>query len=242
MRRCSTTMGLVRAWIKGARLSARRPAWVAAERVFCPPAGGPWLGPSTSRWSSNGYGAHVERRLAVEHAVLEAWERHALATSLPNGWTVPALRASVVDWSSELAKDVGARGFLVVPTIVSRRPLPVAAVLLFDLDEPGVPLTAGYACRRTEEAALTAALLEAAQSRLTEIHGARDDVTLGVREGGAELLDELEGLSRRPIRGEVVRGWPKAVSERLIVVDVVNEPLWVVKAIGIGLEESELLR
>jgi ribosomal protein S12 methylthiotransferase accessory factor len=39
-----------------------------------------------------------------------------------------------------------------------------------------VPLTAGYACRPDPEEALLAAFFEAAQSRLTDIHGAREDV------------------------------------------------------------------
>jgi ribosomal protein S12 methylthiotransferase accessory factor len=48
-------------------------------------------------------------------------------------------------------------------------------------------VAAGYACRTTRDGALLAALLEAAQSRLTEIHGAREDVVHGEREAGLPL-------------------------------------------------------
>jgi ribosomal protein S12 methylthiotransferase accessory factor len=55
--------------------------------------------------------------------------------------------------------------------------LPIAAALLVDQEEGPVPLTAGYACALGRDEALLRALLEAAQSRLTDIHGAREDVS-----------------------------------------------------------------
>jgi len=55
-------------------------------------------------------------------------------------------------------------------------PVPVVAVLLADPDTRAPTLAAGYACRTNPEAALEAALFEACQSRLTDIHGAREDV------------------------------------------------------------------
>ncbi len=54
--------------------------------------------------------------------------------------------------------------------------LPVAGAILVDREGGPIPVTAGYACALTAEEALLAALLEAAQSRLTDIHGAREDV------------------------------------------------------------------
>ena len=68
-------------------------------------------------------------------------------------------------------------------TPTSRTPgavgLPVAAAVLVDQQEGPVPLTAGYACALGRDEALLRALLEAAQSRLTDIHGAREDVVRG---------------------------------------------------------------
>lgn len=236
--------GLTRAWVQGARLSDGAPVWLAAERVFCPPAGKRWLGPSTSAWSSNGLGAHRSWAAAVEHATLELWERHALAAALPRGWTPLVVAATRVAWAHPLASRLERVGFAVVACLLAESPLPLAGVLLFDLEEPAVPLTAGYACRRTSRAALEAALLEAAQSRLTEIHGAREDVATGARHPGEALLAAARSGAGRPLlrRRAAVRGWPRSLARRVVVVPVSSSPLVVVKAIGIGLDESEVLR
>ncbi len=61
-----------------------------------------------------------------------------------------------------------------------------------------VPVAAGYACRLSRDAALGAALLEAAQSRATEIHGAREDVLAGDRHAAEALRGVLEAA--RPAR------------------------------------------
>ena len=88
------------------------------------------------------------------------------------------------------------------------------------VDEQGgpVPAAAGYACRLSRDGALLAALLEAAQSRATEIHGAREDVAWGDRGAAAPLAALLS--SRRPHRRasalpEVRAAGPAAVREVL---------------------------
>ncbi|MDX2008841.1 MAG: YcaO-like family protein [Myxococcaceae bacterium] len=234
--------GLARAWVQGHRLSDGARVWVPAERVHCPPGGRVWLGPSTQSWSSNGLGAHRDRPRAVRQAVLEVWERHALATALPDGWTPRAVRSRAVRWRSALVNQLEARGFVVVPCVLAEAPLPLAGVLVFERDGGAVPLTAGYACRLTATAALEAALLEAAQSRLTEIHGAREDVAVGRRDPGLALLAAAVAAPKRDLPRRAVRSVPPAVRERVVVVDLARTPLWVVKAIGVDLDESELLR
>jgi ribosomal protein S12 methylthiotransferase accessory factor len=234
--------GLSRAWVDGRRLSDGARVWVAAERVFCPPAGRVWLGPSVRSWTSTGLGAHRSFGRAVRHAALEVWERHALAQALPGGWTPALVARSAVAWRSPEVARLEARGFRVVACVLAMRPLPLAGVLLFDVQEGAVPLTAGYACRFTAAEALTAALLEAAQTRLTEIHGARDDVAVGVREPGARLLEVRTRPARRPVPARRCSAVPSAVASRLVVVELRRSPLHVVKVAGIGLDESELLR
>lgn len=236
--------GLTRAWVRGRRLLDGAPVWVAAERVYCPPAQGPWLGPSTSSWTSNGLGAHRRPGLATTHAVLEVWERHALARALPGGFTARALKATVVDWRGAPRQRLEAAGLLVVPCLLATRPLPLAAVLLVDAASEVVPLSAGYACRRSLAQALEAAALEAAQSRLTDIHGGREDVAVSAtRPVGQAVRPLLQRLRpRRVPRAGQVRAWPAAVASRVVVVTLRRQPLHVVKAIGIGLQESGLLR
>lgn len=235
--------GLSVAWAPATGLPGGAPSWVPAERVYCPPSGTCWLGPSLAPWLSNGLGAHpTSRAHAVEHAVLELLERDALARVLPHGWTPHVTLSRLVE-APAAVKPLRERGFgcflfdLAPPGLS----LHVAGALLFDLEGGPVPLTAGYACRRSWAAAAEAAWLEAAQSRLTEIHGAREDVLFGEREDGSALLRLLEGVTPRPApRGVERRALSRLVRARVELVELRREP-FVVKAVSPDLLTSELL-
>jgi len=191
------------AWREAVELHSGRAVWVLAQAVHCLPAGGALLGPLHQTWTSNGSGAHGDARAALLHALLEATERDQLARSLPRAWTPAALRermlspgqlAMSVRRTARLATELEARGFRVHLFDASAAPgtdgavdLPVAGAFLVDPDEGPVPLAAGYACRLGWDDALHAALLEAAQSRLTDIHGAREDVSSESRAAGLAL-------------------------------------------------------
>ena len=92
---------------------------------------------------------------------------------------------------------------------------------------------------------MEAALLEAAQSRLTEIHGAREDVSIGERVGGERLREQLK--ARRPARR--VSQMPQSrqlpahrlTSARLLRVHLSRGPLQVVKVLSPDLLRSELV-
>ena len=209
------------AWRAGQELLGGDLAFVPACAVHCPPAGGPLLGPAVVPWTSNGMGAHEDRAAALLHALLEVVERDLLARALPEGFTEETLAARLLDRRSlaRAAPRTGAltarleeRGFEVHLLDASSHDsdggaaLPCAAAVLVDHALGPVPLSAGYACRLGRDDALLAALLEAAQSRATEIHGAREDVArprgrehaarreppgLGRSEGWAEEDDEV---------------------------------------------------
>lgn len=131
----------------------------------------------------------------------------------------------------------------------------VFAAVLVDLDDGPVPVAAGYACRLDAAAALEAALLEAAQSRATEIHGAREDVAAGDRRAGAPLAEIL--ARARPAVPFLPRRAPRAARDALArlvsaatrggtspvaCVDLVGPAeLHVVKIVAPGLLLSELL-
>ncbi|WP_223759424.1 YcaO-like family protein [Myxococcus sp. RHSTA-1-4] len=186
------------AWREATELHSGRPVWVPAQGIHVPPPGGPSLGPVAAAWTSNGSGAHPDASQALLHALLEATERDQLARALPEGWTEEVVRrrllrptelASGAPRTAELAGRLRERGFgvyLFDATPSLRAPgtvgLPVGAAVLVDLEEGPVPLTAGYACAMGRDEALLKALLEAAQSRLTDIHGAREDVASADRE------------------------------------------------------------
>ena len=115
----------------------------------------------------------------------------------------------------------------------------MAGALLVDLDQGPVPLTAGYACALRPERAVIGALLEAAQSRLTEMHGAREDVAHSPEPRGLRQACERA----RPVRR--LRDMPSArrlpTLRRAAVVELASRPLHVVKVIAPELRLSELL-
>jgi YcaO-like protein with predicted kinase domain len=191
------------AWQQAQELHSGGTVWVPAQGVYCPPAAEVALGPVSVAWTSNGSGAHPDARSALLHALLEATERDQLARTLPGGWTEEAVLRRMLSpgglergapRTAALARTLRERGFgvyLFDVTPTSRTPgavgLPVAAAVLVDTQQGPVPLTAGYACALGRDDALMRALLEAAQSRLTDIHGAREDVAAADRSAAQDF-------------------------------------------------------
>jgi ribosomal protein S12 methylthiotransferase accessory factor len=219
-------------WCEAVELHAGAPILVPAHALFCPPAGAPPLGPAVARWTSNGMGAHRDRSAALLHALLEAVERDRLARAFPGGLAPGALRrrllapaslARAAPAAAALAASLAARRFAV--HLLDAAPdgdavgLPVAAALLVDLDEGPVPVAAGYACRLRRDDALCAALLEAAQSRLTEIHGAREDVAAAGRDAALPIAAACARIrpdrAARALPEVPARGVEQAIAEVL---------------------------
>jgi YcaO-like protein with predicted kinase domain len=206
-------------WVEGTELVGRSRVLVPAQAVYCPPAGGAQLGPSLVAWTTNGLAAHRSRSEATLHALLEAAERDQLDAALPQGWTpaevkrrllAPAAVRRLAPRASSWAQAISARGFDVhlfnlSPGGGSGLGLAVAGALLFDQDEGPLPLTAGYACRAGRQDALLAALFEAAQSRLTDVHGAREDVAPADRAAARRLREHC----RRAGPGQSVATLPE---------------------------------
>ena len=227
------------AWRSARELFSRARVLVPAQAVHCPPPGSAQLGPAVIRWSTNGMGAHRTRALALRHALDEAAERDQLARALPEGWTPQAMRERKLREVREIGDGLEAHFF----DLGGNLGLPVAAALLIDREDGPVPIAAGYACG---DDALERALLEAAQSRLTDVHGAREDVSPMDRGDAAALRDaclRMHGrrsrLSGRP--GDVLRSLWRAGFRRAAEVVLARAPLHVVKVIVPGLAVSELL-
>jgi ribosomal protein S12 methylthiotransferase accessory factor len=197
------------AWRETRDLSSAEPVLAPAAALHVPAQGGPALGLAGARWTSNGMGAHPSWTFALLHALLEAVERDQLARALPAGWTAGEIAARILSGAAVrgaapmvavLAERVERRGFDVHLFDLAPEDgmgLPVAGALLFDRQRGPVPLTAGYACRLSGASALEAALLEAAQSRLTDIHGAREDVSSADRPGVEKLRQACERARAR---------------------------------------------
>lgn len=227
------------AWCRGAELGNGAAALVAAQVVYCPPRGGPPLGPAVFRWTSNGMGAHPERAAAVRHAVLEALERDQLARALPRGWTPRIVAGRKLD-SARLPLWQRLRDARLEAHVfdLSGRALPVAGAVLVDLEAGPLPVTAGYACGLTPEEAVRGALLEAAQSRLTDVHGAREDVVARSPPQGLIAACSRSRPTRKLSDMPRARRLPRV---RAAVVDLLREPLHVVKVVAPDLRVSELL-
>ena len=148
-------------------------------------------------------GAHPVLEQALLHALLEAWEREALCEVLPDGWAPRDFAGRKLPWNDPQLRREGFE-LAVFDLTPPRAAAPVAGALLRDLEDGPVPLTAGYASRPTLRAAVEAAFLEAAQSRQTEIHAAREDVVVSRALDVAALWSEVSKArrSRRPsVRG-----------------------------------------
>ena len=232
------------AWRRARELFSGREVLVPAQAVHCPPRGGPPLGPAAIRWSSNGMGAHPVRRRAIDHALLEAVERDQLARALPQGWTPRAIARRKLHVSHfplwRRLRDVN----LEAHVFDLSGPLPVAGAILIDLEDGPIPATAGYACAPDPSAAIRGAILEAAQSRLTDIHGAREDVAPPHRASMRALRAACERAPPRRAVGQMPSGRnpiPALRGQRIALVELAREPLHVVKVFAPDLRLSGLL-
>jgi ribosomal protein S12 methylthiotransferase accessory factor len=116
--------------------------------------------------------------------------------------------------------------------------------VLVDLEEGPVPVTAGYACALQPLEAVRGAILEAAQSRLTDIHGAREDVA----PADAASMRALRAACERARPRRALRRMPRARDlraalrgKRVAVVELAREPLHVFKVFAPDLRVSGLL-
>jgi ribosomal protein S12 methylthiotransferase accessory factor len=217
--------------------------FIPAEAVYCPSIERGWAAPHIERWTSNGLAAHRDGALARQHAVCELIERDAVARAFPQGWTAQRMNQFELEvpprWQWLSARDFQLR-LAALPAVA-----PTVAALLVDERGGAVALTAGYATRLTGAAAIDAAVFEAAQSRLTDIHGAREDI---MHSHGASR--RFDALLRRRKRGDfrvfesvsiTFRRLCRSIESQVLIAELTLAPLVVVKAWSPQLKHSELL-
>jgi ribosomal protein S12 methylthiotransferase accessory factor len=257
---------VVLAWRRGLEAISGKAIWVPACLAHCPPSEGTWLGPQPLRWTSNGMGAHpTSAARAQRHALLELLERDTLARAFPEGMTEASVMRALLSretlhaWAPRTAKVADAlerQGFevhLLDVTDASVVKVPVAAAVLLDKSGRAVPVAAGYACETSFDEAALGALLEAGQTRLTDIQGAREDVTAMEEDSVQEAHALFEGARprRRPARScprtqarstrDLVRTLEKAGAPGVVFVALEGPGVHVSKAVVPGLLLSELL-
>ncbi len=169
-------------WVEGRSLGSGRPVWVPRELVaadFIEPLA---PGSGVFQATTNGLGAGVTEEHAILHGLCEVIERDAVA--LWHAASQARQDATLVDpasvdgpRSSEMLAACAAAGVEVtIWEMTSDIGVPVFSALLAD-PLGHIQPELGAACRPDPDAALAAALAEAAQARLTTISGARDDMT-----------------------------------------------------------------
>lgn len=180
-------------WVAGLDLVTGAPTWVPFEVVHTDYSLPLLAASGAFVMSSNGLASGNHPLEAVSHAICELIERDAATLWRLSGRdhqrhtrvdlsTVDAPecyelldrveRAGVLAFVSEITSDIGVPAFSC--TLVDREPNPL---------RPIAPMV-GFGCHPARSVALLRAITEAAQSRLTVITGARDDVR--VRGNGPE--------------------------------------------------------
>ncbi|HEV2364907.1 MAG TPA: YcaO-like family protein [Caulobacteraceae bacterium] len=169
------------AWAPAGRLAGGGPLWVPFDCVSLDLAR---EGDRRLDRSSNGLGAREEADGALFKALLELLERDAHAA-----WEVRPIEARTADlldldtvplgWFQDLrerARSAGLRLAVYRQSSVIGAPVFLAQILDLPASDPKRRAVHGHGCHLRADAALRDAVLEAAQSRLTLISGARDDI------------------------------------------------------------------
>jgi ribosomal protein S12 methylthiotransferase accessory factor len=177
-----------RAWVAGK-------SWKTGSRVFAPyeligldmRIDAPW-DRDAFRISSIGLGAAFDFERAALHALLEVIENDGIAP-IEAFDTIEGIARPLrhrpgfhAGLDEAVGKCMAAEFEPIFFDLTGRVPVPVAGCFIpRDVagdKGPGTRYSAGFACRFDAHEAALAALLEATQSRLTHISGARDDIDL----------------------------------------------------------------
>ncbi len=164
-------------WITGYDLNAGEEILVPASAVFHPL---PREYPQLFRTSTNGLASGNTREEAVFHALMEIIERDAWSLAEVTRDTGPQVGEIDDPLARSLLEKFGAAGVEVtVKDITSDIGIPTIAAVSDDtlLQDPAL-LTIGMGTHTSARIAVLRALTEVAQSRLTQIHGAREDTTV----------------------------------------------------------------
>jgi ribosomal protein S12 methylthiotransferase accessory factor len=167
-------------WVVGQDLATGRPVWAPASAVyFC-------CTPSLYNMNSNGLASGNHPVEATLHALYELIERDAIARLSVNGKIRVRERALIIDTSSLDAPELrtilqhAAAGETKVVLLWLESAVPLHTFWAVLLNRHGLVATStvnvGFGTHVDKRVAAARALTEAAQSRLTFIHGAREDL------------------------------------------------------------------
>jgi ribosomal protein S12 methylthiotransferase accessory factor len=185
---------------------ARGTVALPAELVFVPwdgDAAGPLFG-----WSSNGLASGNTVEEATVHALFEVMERDTLAMNRAADASLAVDLATLPEPYPTLAAGWRAQGVeLAVRWLPGAFGLPCFGAWLHERHSEDVDIAGGSGLHLLPHIALARAVCEAAQSRLSLIHGGRDDITrfyaqrhgpqgTGRREAASQVLGRIFDRTR----------------------------------------------
>jgi ribosomal protein S12 methylthiotransferase accessory factor len=188
-------------WVAAEDLLTGRASWLPASAVYSGRV------PGLHDFTANGLasGNHVVE--ATLHALYEVLERDAVSRLSVGGRLrigPPACRVVRVDTLTGLPADLAARTAaadvsLVLISVDSRAGVHTFWAVLLDRAPFATASTVnvGYGTHLDPEVAAVRAITEAAQSRLTYIHGAREDLALKITEQSADAMRAVAGVFDR---------------------------------------------
>jgi ribosomal protein S12 methylthiotransferase accessory factor len=169
-------------WVKGFDLVAEEELYVPANAVFHPlPAGSDRV--RLFRTNTNGLAGGNELEEAIFHGLAEVIERDAWSLVEITRNTGPQVKIEGGEIRDLMERFLKAEVSVLIRNITSDLGIPTFAAVSDDLmlRDPGL-LTIGMGTHTDAEVAIKRAITEVAQSRLTQIHGAREDtVTADLR-------------------------------------------------------------
>lgn len=240
-------------WVRGTDLATGVPTWVPLERCRLDGTVGRAGAPRVLAQDSNGLASGAERVDALIHALCEVLERdaraHVIAGSAPiiDG---DALEDAALSRAIEACRRAGVE--VELTDLTRDGGVPVIGATLVDLGRGRLPplrAMRGHGCHPDPAGAAIRALTEAAQSRLTVISGARDDLdprhwlpvggrrpqppaTDGHRPASVEVGADLDGVASVLVGAALAAG-----ARQLVEVDMSppGAPYAVVRVIAPGL-------
>jgi YcaO-like protein with predicted kinase domain len=201
-------------WIEAFDLISESYCWVPYESVstdYVVKSDGSFR--STFVQSSNGLAGGNHLLEAIDHALSELIERHAISRDIARIRSFdPALRIDSASIHDPACRDVlsrieGAGVRTAIFSLPSGFGVPVFACSIMQVDESvrwrSLPPFNGYGCHLEPAVALLRALTEAVQSRVTYIAGSRDDISLAEygRSGNPDDLRIYRSLFEREATG-----------------------------------------
>ncbi|MGA7628721.1 MAG: YcaO-related McrA-glycine thioamidation protein, partial [Methanoregula sp.] len=189
-----TEPGHVLPWVEGWDIANDIPVFVPAQAVFHPL---PRNFRQIFRTSTNGLASGNTREEAIFHALCEVIERDAWSLVEATRDTGPAVTGIDDPMIAEMQKKfTDAKVDVIVRDITSDIGIPTIAAVSDDvlLKDPSL-LTIGIGTHTNARIAIMRALTEVAQSRLTQIHGAREDtITADLRKKmGYDRVKRING-------------------------------------------------